>query len=71
MELERITPEQAGISGEKVKECIQKLMHDETQMHGFMAARRCSGPERDSAAVRILSGASFAFRFGAGAVNPL
>ena len=39
MELERITPEQAGISGEKVKECIQKLMHDETQMHGFMAAR--------------------------------
>ena len=40
MELERITPEQAGISGEKVKECIQKLMHDETQMHGFMAAKK-------------------------------
>ena len=39
MELERITPEQAGISGEKVKDCIQKLMHDKTQMHGFMAAR--------------------------------
>lgn len=39
MELERITTEQAGISAEKVKLCIEKLMHDKTQMHGFMAAR--------------------------------
>lgn len=39
MELERITPEQAGISSDKVKCCIEKLMHAKTQMHGFMAAR--------------------------------
>ena len=37
--LERITPEKAGISSKQVKKCIEKLMHENTQMHGFMAAR--------------------------------
>ncbi len=39
MKLERITPEQAGISSSKVKKCLKELMHNKTQMHGFMAAR--------------------------------
>ena len=37
--LERITPEEAGISSRQVKKCIEELMHETTQMHGFMAAR--------------------------------
>lgn len=39
MKLERISPEQAGISSRKVMKCLKALMHDKTQMHGFMAAR--------------------------------
>lgn len=37
--LERITPEQAGISSRQVEQCLRSLMHDKTEMHGFMAAR--------------------------------
>jgi hypothetical protein len=37
--LERITPEEAGISSRQVKKCIEELMHETTQMHGFMAVR--------------------------------
>lgn len=39
MELMRITPEEAGISSDQVADCIRALMHDQTEMHGFMAAR--------------------------------
>jgi len=37
--LERITPEEVGISSLQVKKCIAELMHERTHMHGFMAAR--------------------------------
>lgn len=37
--LERITPEEAGISSKQVKKCLEELMHENTHMHGFMAAR--------------------------------
>lgn len=37
--LERMTPEEAGISSRQVQNCIRELMHENTQMHGFMAAR--------------------------------
>ncbi len=38
-EFERISPEQAGISSRQVKKCIEALMHDHAEIHGFMAAR--------------------------------
>lgn len=38
-ELERTSPESVGISSVDVENCIKALMHDRTEMHGFMAAR--------------------------------
>ena len=38
-QLERISPEKAGISSRQVKKCIEALMHDHAEIHGFMAAR--------------------------------
>ena len=41
--LERITPEEAGISSRQVKKCIEELMHETTQMHGFIRYLRNVG----------------------------
>ena len=38
-QLERISPECAGISSGQVETCIRRLMHGRTNMNGFMAAR--------------------------------
>ena len=38
-ELERISPEKAGIHSGQVKKCIEKLMNEWSHMNGFMAAR--------------------------------
>ena len=37
--LERITPEEAGISSQQMEKLLCSLMHERTQMNGFMAAR--------------------------------
>ena len=37
--LERTTPEAVGISSNQVEKCINALMHEKTQMNGFMALR--------------------------------
>jgi len=39
MELERISPEAAGISSAQICECYEKLDNEWTHMHGIMAAR--------------------------------
>ncbi|MDE6926631.1 MAG: beta-lactamase family protein [Acetatifactor sp.] len=38
-ELERICPEEAGISSSAVKNFVEKVQHDKTQMHGIMAMK--------------------------------
>lgn len=38
-ELERISPEKAGISSRQVQRCLEKLMNEWAYMNGFMAAR--------------------------------
>lgn len=37
--LNRMTPEEAGISSAQVQKCIEELMHEKTYMNGFMVAR--------------------------------
>ena len=38
-ELERISPERAGIESSQVRRCLEKLTNEWASMHGFMAAR--------------------------------
>ena len=38
-ELERISPENAGIESSQVRRCLEKLTNEWASMHGFMAAR--------------------------------
>lgn len=38
-ELERISPEKAGIESRQVQRCLEKLTNEWAYMHGFMAAR--------------------------------
>ena len=39
-ELDHVSPESIGISSAVVKECVEALNHEKTQIHGFMAARQ-------------------------------
>ena len=38
-EFEFVSPESLGISSAQVEKCIETLMHDKAEIHGFMAAR--------------------------------